>query len=64
MITRQGGTSESETFFAADSLGDGDVVVAGNTCGSLQDGGGGGGGCDFAAMKLDKDGNDVWQWQV
>lgn len=41
----------------------GSVVMAGYTSGDW-DGEVHAGGDDFAAVKLDADGNEVWRWQV
>lgn len=41
---------------------DGSVVAAGYTAGIWS--GTNAGDEDFAAVKLDKDGNEVWRWQV
>ena len=61
----QNGTDEKEEIFAEVVGDDGSVVLAGHTYGNWTDGAHGGEeDADFAAVKLDVDGNELWRWQV
>ncbi|CAM9813426.1 unnamed protein product, partial [Ectocarpus sp. 6 AP-2014] len=60
--TWQDGTSSSDEIQAAAATGDGFVVLAGHTFGEWS-GGLTGEECDFAAVKLDANGTEVWRWQ-
>lgn len=51
----QGGTAGPEQFYAAAMGGEGSVILVGNA---------GDGTRDTAAVKLDKDGALLWEWQV
>ena len=62
VVVRQDGTSATDTFYGAAGGQDGSVVLAGVTEGSWQ-GAHAGGANDFAAVKLDADG-EIWRWQV
>lgn len=50
-------------FYGAADAHDGSIVLAGATGGSWK-GTHAGGANDFAAVKLDADGGEVWRWQV
>ena len=63
VAVRQNGTSGIDTFYGAADGQDGSIVLAGVTEGSWQ-GAHLGGTNDFAAVKLDADGVEVWRWQV
>lgn len=62
-IDTQDGTIASDELKAAAATGDGSVVLAGYTCGEWS-GDLTGEECDFAAVKLDANGTEVWRWQV
>lgn len=58
----QGGTDYEDDFEGAAVGQDGGIVLAGHTTGNWS--GESEGGVDFAAVKLDADGNVLWKWQV
>lgn len=62
-IDTQDGTSSNDEIQAAAATGDGFVVLAGYTFGEWSEGLTGE-ECDFAAVKLDANGTEVWRWQV
>lgn len=57
------GTGGTDEIFAAAIGDDGSVVLVGNAGGEWS-GIDAGGGADFAAVKLDADGTELWRWQV
>lgn len=60
----QDGTSETE-FMQTAVVGDDDsVVLAGHTYGNWSGLRSEEFGADFAVVKLDADGNELWRWQV
>lgn len=59
---RQDGTSGDDKLHAAATAEDGSVLMAGWTSGNWD--GAKGGFYDFVAVKLDADGNVLWNWQV
>ena len=61
-IVLQDGTEEYDYIYAAAGADDGSVIIAGNTYGSYGTLNAGSG--DFVAVKIDTNGNTVWQWQV
>lgn len=63
LCVRRDGTSATDMFYGAADGQDGSVVIAGATEGSWQ-GAHTGGTNDFAAVKLDVDGGEIWRWQV
>ena len=58
----QNGTGEYEECFTMAAAGKGPVVLAGKTKGNWS--GTSAGHTDFAAVKLDANGTEVWRWQV
>ena len=58
----QGGTIDEDYALAAVATTNGTFVLAGTTRGDW--GGPNAGDVDFAALKLDADGNVIWKWQV
>lgn len=58
----QEGTEEWDRIYAAAGADDGSVTIAGNTLGSY--GAENAGNFDFVAIKIDRDGNTIWRWQV
>lgn len=60
--SRQGGTEYDDYITCAVMGPDDSVVLAGYTRGNWSTENGG--GVDFAAVKLDADGREVWRWQV
>lgn len=58
----QDGTEEDDDAFAAVGANDGSVIIAGYTSGSYENMNAG--SPDFVAVKIDCDGNPIWQWQV
>lgn len=58
----QDGTAEDDKVFAATMGSDGSIVLAGETNGNWD--GTSNGKMDFAAIKLDADGLEIWRWQV
>lgn len=61
--TLQDGSIERDSFLAAAGVSDGGVVAAGYSNGTWNSEDGWG-QLDFAAVKLDSDGNVAWIWQV
>lgn len=61
-VSQQRGTSVDDSFSSVAVASDGAVVLAGETSGGWS--GAASGGVDFAAVKLDEDGVEVWRWQV
>lgn len=61
--SRQDGSTASDNFVASAMGPDGSVVLAGVTTGTWSDSFVGG-TFDFAAVKLDSNGDEVWRWQV
>ena len=60
----QNGTGEAEEMHAA-AIGDDEaIVLAGHTYGNWTEAQGGDEDADFAAVKLDADGTELWRWQV
>ncbi|CAM9957439.1 unnamed protein product, partial [Laminaria digitata] len=59
---RQSGVPEQDIVIDVAIGNDGSVFLAGNTYGDWN--GANAGLSDFAAAKLDADGNEVWRWQV
>lgn len=59
----QDGSIETDALLAAVGVADGGVVAAGYSNGTWNSESGSG-QVDFAAVKLDADGNVVWIWQV
>lgn len=59
---RQSGVSGSDVVYDVAIGNDGSVFLAGTTFGDWNDTNAG--DSDFAAAKLDADGNEVWRWQV
>ncbi|CAM9897040.1 unnamed protein product, partial [Ectocarpus sp. 8 AP-2014] len=59
----QGGTAESDVCSAAVVAEDGSIVLAGYTVGSWGGSEANAGEEDLVVVKLDKDGNELWQWQ-
>eukprot|EP00904_Undaria_pinnatifida_P006344 jgi/Undpi1/283/HiC_scaffold_1.g00279.m1 len=57
----QGGTTEDDIIRGVASVSDGSVVLAGYTKGAWI--GANDGSYDFAAVKLDAEGTEVWRWQ-
>lgn len=62
-FARQDGTDLYDLLYAVSATEDGSFVLAGKTTGVLS-GLASAGGVDFAAVKLDADGNEIWRWQV
>lgn len=62
--TQQGGTAESDVCSAAVVAEDGSIVLAGYTVGSWDGSEANAGEEDLVVVKLDKDGNELWHWQV
>ncbi|CBN75056.1 Transmembrane receptor kinase [Ectocarpus siliculosus] len=60
--TWQDGTSSGDFVEAAAATGDGSIVLAGYTYGEWS-GELAGENCDFAAVKIDANGTEVWRWQ-
>ena len=60
-VFEQNGTGEEDLFHAATSSDSDSVVLAGYTFGNWDDEAKGG---DFAAVKLDSQGTELWRWQV
>ena len=60
-LFRQTGTAGEDSFNAAALTHNNSVVLAGYTYGNWNGNVGGG---DFAAVKLDSEGNELWRWQV
>ena len=58
----QDGTEENDKIFAAAAVDDGSVIIAGYTEGSY--GAVNSGSTDFVAVKIDRDANLMWKWQV
>lgn len=58
----QNGTAEEDRFSALFEDEDGSVILAGYTRGVWDSDSSG--GVDFAAVKLDKSGVELWRWQV
>lgn len=58
----QGGSAGNDLIFAVAIAEDGSVVLAGRTNGSWV--GENAGQSDFAAVKLQADGKEIWRWQV
>lgn len=58
----QGGTTEDERPHSILVEEDGSVIIAGGSRGDW--GGPNAGSGDFAAVKLDENGDEVWRWQV
>lgn len=56
-------STTTDTFVASVMGHDGSVVLAGVTAGPWR-GSHAGGAFDFAAVKLDSSGDEVWRWQV
>ena len=62
LLVPQGGTTEDDIIRGVASVSDGSVVLAGYTKGAWI--GANDGSYDFAAVKLDAEGTEVWRWQV
>ena len=62
LLVPQGGTTEDDIIRGVASGSDGSVVLAGYTKGAWI--GANDGSYDFAAVKLDAEGTEVWRWQV
>lgn len=60
--SRQGGTEKQDLILNAVMVDNGSVVLAGLTTGNWS--GENAGVVDFAAVKLDAEGVEVWRWQV
>lgn len=59
----QSGTVVADIVFTSATGQDGSTVLVGSTEGSWKVGHAGGQN-DFAAVKLDADGGEIWRWQV
>lgn len=62
MVVLQDATEEQDEIQAAAAANNGSVIIAGYTEGSY--GAVNAGSGDFVAVKIDRDGNILWQWQV
>lgn len=61
-LVRKEGTSGDDLVYALAMMDDGSTILAGSTGGDWN--GTNLGGQDFAASKLDVNGNLIWTWQV